>query len=192
MSEKFVKVHFYGSLKKLSKEPVILSGNTAAEIISGLKRMFPELNPTIKRRPLVKIKGYEDEKSLFAPLHTDELHIMPAVIGGKGGFFNVVLGAVLVAVAYAIPVIGMPIGYAIAAQLALGMGVSMILGGLIQMLSPAPSLGNSNEEQTSSQYIPSQTNTVRIGTRIALFYGGPLRVPVHVLSINVDAVDVVE
>ena len=191
-----VEVHFHGSLKSLSDAPVNLSGHTMAEIISGLKRMFPELAKSFDRGgKLIKVVGFETKESFFAPLTgaVKRIDIVPAMFGGKnGGFLNIILGAVLVASMFLLPAVAAVsiAGVTTIGSLVTGLGVSLILGGLMSLLSPAPALGGSGGDQESSKYLSAGgANTTKIGTRIALLYGKH-RVGGHYLSINVDAVDV--
>lgn len=195
-----IKVHLHGSLKELHDGPVELSGATVAEVINGLKRTLPGFANTAHSKRFVKVVGYEEEQELFLPLpaNVNELHIVPAVMGGGGGggFLKVVLGVVLVAVAFAMPVLAPGLasfsfaGGATIASMTLSLGVSLILGGVISLLSPAPDLGGGgNGEENNSKYLGAQQNTTQIGTRIPLPYGYN-RIPGHFLSINVDAVDV--
>lgn len=171
-----------------------------SEIISGLKRMLPELGkPHGRGGRLIKVNGFETEQSFFALLPGGKMRvdIVPALFGGKnGGFLNIILGTVLIASMFLMPAVA---GVTLFANTAMattigsivtGLGVSLILGGLMSLLSPAPSLGGSGSDQESSKYINSSgANTTKIGTRIPLLYGRH-RAFGHYLSINVDAVDV--
>jgi hypothetical protein len=60
----------------------------------------------------------------------------------------------------------------------------MILGGILQMLAPTPKSNTGSSDQ--SLYVPSNQNTVKIGTRIPLIYGR-VRHFGHYLSFNVDS-----
>lgn len=191
-----VEVHFHGSLRQLSP-PVTLSGHTMSEILSGLKRMFPTLaKPHTQGGKLLKVNGFDNQEAFFNLLPGGKIRvdIVPALFGGKnGGFLNIILGTVLIATAFLLPPAAA--GFALfggttVGSMMFGLGVSLVLGGLLSLLSPAPSLGGSGGDQESSKYINSSgTNTTKIGTRIALLYGKH-RAFGHYLSINVDAVDV--
>lgn len=64
------------------------------------------------------------------PVGNDDIRIAPMVIGSKnGGVFQIILGVVLLAVAYFVPV---------TAPYLAPMGYAMIVGGVVQLLTPMP------------------------------------------------------
>lgn len=195
--ENRVRIILHGYLKKLHPGEIFLSGRTAAEIMSGLLRMIPELKPRHdKGRQLVQVVGFNTEESFFCPLSqfTSEMHVVPAMTGGKGlgGIFRIVLGIVLIAVAiYFGPALGAIGGITLGGTsgVLFNFGVSLLLGGLLEMLSPAPGFGSGGKNPVGSLYLGAQQNTTRIGTRIPILYG-KFKVFGQILSYNVDAKDV--
>lgn len=195
--EREVKIILHGPLKKLYPEGLVLRGTTMAEIYTGLKKIIPELNPIAGRAPkLVQVLGFNTRDSFFSPLLPDfkEAHIVPAMTGGKGGgFMNVILGSVFIAAAFLLPpaIAGATLFASTTVGSALfSLGASLVLGGLLSFLSPAPSLdAGSTKEVEASKYLGAGQNTVKIGTRIPILYGR-YKVYGHYLSFNVDAVDV--
>jgi predicted phage tail protein len=113
----------------------------------------------------VKIVDHPTEAHLKSPLRMQELHIVPAFTGG-GGVFKVVLGVVLIVVGAILTYTG--IGAAAAPYL-YSMGASMILGGIIELLTPAPKVVPNVD--TQSQYLGSPKNTVAVNTPIPIGYG---------------------
>jgi hypothetical protein len=65
------------------------------------------------------------------------------------------------------------------------LGASLILGGLMQLLTPMPEY-DVGVAQEGSKYIPATSNTTKIGTRIPILYGTRM-VGGHILSVNIDA-----
>jgi hypothetical protein len=61
----------------------------------------------------------------------------------------------------------------------------MVLGGIVQMLTPVPE----TDSTEGSMYLGAGVNTVRIGTRIPILYG-TRKVGGHYLSFDVDAKDI--
>lgn len=189
-----VKIIFHGKFKKLYPEEVTLEGNSVAELINGLCKQDKRLHAKLgKDRYSLTIQGFSDEESLYAELPEDfkELHIFPALCGGKnGGIFQILLGVVLVVVGIAVIIIGAgnPVALAIG-QALIGAGIGLAIGGVIAMLSPAPELdfGGFNDPE-SSKYLLSNQNTVKSGTRIPLLYGRSLAYG-HYLSFNIDSKD---
>ncbi|THD03720.1 tail assembly protein [Rhodanobacter lindaniclasticus] len=72
------------------------------------------------------------------PVGHDEIRIAPIIMGSKnGGVVNIILGAVLIAVGYLVQayLYGAPNPISNALYAA---GTSMILGGVVQLLTPVP------------------------------------------------------
>jgi len=67
---------------------------------------------------------------LHDPVGDDDIRIAPVIIGGKnGGVFQIIVGVVLLVVSYFVPVLApylAPIGW------------GMIVGGVVQLLTPVP------------------------------------------------------
>ena len=196
--ERKVKVILHGYLKKLYPEDLYLSGFSASEIINGMCKVTKAFNPMPgQSRHEIAAVGFSTKESLFEPLPHDitELHLVPSMTGGKsGGFLQIVVGVVLIAAAVATG------GASLAALTATGtlagtlfsLGISLVLGGLLGLLSPTPkadSFGNGVADPEASKYLGATGNTVKIGTRIPLLYGTFLCFGQY-LSFDVDAKDV--
>lgn len=122
--------------------------------------------------------------------------------GGDNGWVNVVIGVVIIVVAVvAAPVSGgtsvaaggaavgggaaASTGFsyaAFAAQMAMSIGVSLVLTGLMQLLAPKPKDAEGNK---SSRKFGTQTTT-ELGTPIQMIFGLH-RAYFHLISFNVDA-----
>lgn len=198
--EQMIEIRLHGRLKKLVPETIKVSASCVAEAINGFGKIADVLKPHPgKDRELVQIVGYQTKESLYQTFDKaiGHIDIIPAMVGGKkGGFFQVVLGAVLVAAAFAFP----PAAAGSASLFGLGatgsfifnIGISMVLGGILSFLSPQPKIdrfGNGAADPEASKYLGASQNTTRIGTRIPIVYGRMLCYG-HYLSFNVDSVDV--
>jgi predicted phage tail protein len=177
-------IYLHGSLTERHPEPIKVHAQTVAEALTILKQLpgFDVENPTP-----VRVKGVECRDAVFAPTDLTELHVYPALAGagGNGGVLQMIIGAVLVVVGVVIGVLTSWTGIGGAAGFSIAMsGAMMMLGGLIAMLAPSPKSSTSSSSQ--SLYVPSNQNTVKIGTRIPLLYGR-IRHFGHYLSFNVDA-----
>lgn len=193
-----VKIVLHGYLKKLIPEGLFMTGYSAGEIVNGFFRQFPHLGPSPgKNRMAVQVQGFETKESLFAALTPDvkELHICPMLAGGKGGFGQIILGIVIIGTAFMTGGASLVAGNLVFSSTLAGMffnlGVSLVLGGLLGMLSPSPKLtqSDSTRDPAASQYLGATQNTVKIGTRIPLLWG-KFRCYGHYLSFDVDAKDV--
>lgn len=198
--ERKVKIVLHGYFKELYPDEINLSGSTVAEVINGLCRQTKafNVNPGDDRH-CFRILGFDSKESLYEPIpaNTNELHIVPQFCGGKsGGFFRIVIGVVLIGVSLAFggagflaaPMFGTTLG-----SMLFNFGVSLVLGGLLEILSPAPKIDragvNGVSDPEASKYLGATQNTVRIGTRIPILYGEHIAYG-HYLSFDVDSKDV--
>ena len=96
------------------------------------------------------------------------------LIEGAGGGFRFVLGAVMVAIAVWNPTIG---GAALMSASTAGMvgaaGVSLMIGGLVEMLTKTPKSTTDTDERKdkTSRYFDGPVNTEMQGVAIPLIYG---------------------
>jgi predicted phage tail protein len=100
-----------------------------------------------------------------------DIRIAPLLVGSKqAGLFQTILGAVIIAIAYFNP-FGMLTGPMISA--AYGMGISMALGGVIQMLSPQQRgiSAKDGPNNGASYNFNGPVNTSAQGNPVPLLYG---------------------
>ena len=176
-----IKVYLHGYLKDFSDGPVEIEADNMAMAIEGVTRQLEGFKPNaVRGRHRITAVGYESVEDLFTEPKSDELHIFPQFAGGKkGGFMQILIGAALFAVSFFLPG-----SMAVLAGIAKSMGISMLLGGIAQLLAPQPS----SEDAKKSRYLGSPKNTVAMGTRIPILYG-TFRVYGHYLSFDIDAKD---
>lgn len=166
--------------------------DSAAEAINAFSRQTKVLNPIPgEHRPVFKVLGHDGVEDLLDKTREDsDIVLVPAMMGGggRGGFMQILIGAVLIAASFipglqGVTVLGMSI-----TSMLLSMGISMMLGGLLQLISPAPSLdtGPQGQDTEASRYLGTPKNTVQSGTRIPLAYGEN-KVYGQFLSFNIQA-----
>lgn len=87
--------------------------------------------------------------------------------GNSGGLIQSIIGAILIAVSF-IP--GNPFP-----QATFAIGVSLLIGGIIQMLTPTPKINDSNdaEEEKTSFLFNGAVNVREQGHPVPAIYGGP-------------------
>ncbi|MDZ2792346.1 hypothetical protein M2A80_24220, partial [Klebsiella pneumoniae] len=130
------------------------------------------------REILISESAWEEMTCLFAPSLDDlgfpitgeVIRIVPVVIGSKkAGFLQTILGAVIVAVG-AIATFGF--GQAWGVNVMMG-GGAMMLGGVVQMLSPQPAgLARKESADNKASYaFGGVTNTASQGYPVPLLYG---------------------
>jgi len=193
-----VKLILHGVLKTLCPDVLEFEVRTAAEAIKALSKQVKALAPNPRRgRFQVRVADLTVEQ-IFAPLEVNELHLVPDLCGGKkGGMMKIVLGALLVAAAIAMPA-GTVIGsgmFEMSASTLFWSGASMILGGLMEAVSPAPKMDQGSgfsgpNDPEASKYLGAPKNTVEIGTRIPIAYG-EVQLYGHYLSFDIQAQDVI-
>lgn len=179
-----ITVILHGYLKKLWPEPITFDARTAAEAIYAFDRQTKAFKPRVgQRRHLISAKGFETVEDLKRPTDIEELHLYPAFATGKGGAFTqILIGSVLVAAGIAVA------PYAPwASTFLISTGAGLVLGGVMQLLMPAPEEATSGSE--GSNYLGSPKNTTAIGTPIPILYGRR-KVYGHILGFDLDAVDV--
>ena len=184
-----MRVKLYGGLQKLA--PPGLEGiDFQVENVKQCVEAFSFQCPGFQReRPVVQIKGVENEHDVLRT-DLDVLHIMPAFIGGKrGGFLQILIGAVLIAASYFVPG-GFLIGKVALSTILFNAGLSLALSGVLALMAPKPpsSTPFQGDNTEGSKYLAAQGNTTRIGTRIPIGYGRQ-KVYGHILSYNVTAAE---
>lgn len=126
-----------------------------------------------------------------------DIRIAPVMIGAKrAGIFQIVLGVVLIAAAViAAPATG---GSSLAAAFSQGgfwgsvaaMGASMVLGGVVQMLTPMPKgmSAKDSPENTPNPHFNGPVNTVAQGSCVPVLHG-ELIVGSKVISAGISITD---
>lgn len=184
MGRRFGRVHW-----------VHMESQRSGEAIAYLRSQFPGVDEYLygaKDRGigfavfLGKRNISEDE--LEHPTGGEPIRIAPIIMGSKnGGVFQIILGAVLVVVGGMIAGwtfgAGTPLGTAIA-----GMGISMMVGGVVQLLTPTPKglASKDKSANTPSYAFNGPVNTEAQGHPVPLLYGGPLKVGSAVISAGID------
>lgn len=181
------RVYFHGSLKKLvGSDPFEVEAEDVASAIEGVTRQLPALAPNpVTGRFRVGVVGCDKAEDLKRT-DMEDIHIVPQMSGGKkGGFFQILIGAVLVAAAFIIsPSLSLEVSVALFTS-----GAAMMLGGVLSFLLPVPQRDTAVGDPEASKYLGSPRNTARIGTRIPVLYGRD-RAYGHFISIDIDAKDI--
>ncbi|KJZ38935.1 tail assembly protein [Pseudomonas fluorescens] len=158
-----------------------LDSGTTSEAFSALKHTVPGFEDFIRdsaRRGL-RFAIFRNRENVgegeFSLSGTTEIRIVPIIAGSKsGGIFQVVLGAVLIVAGFMVA--GGSLGTAAPVGTAMVMmGASMVLGGVVQMLTPVPKT-SSQQEQASTENKPSYLfngsfNSTQQGLPVPVIYG---------------------
>ena len=192
-----VNVRFYGSLKQFGSE-FRLDCKTPAEVVQALTSQIPKLRPFIQQGLFTVRVGrdYFDnrylEQGLNQKLKDDStVHFTPTLKGSKrGGLFGVIAGVALIATAFALGPLGFSVIGANAAWMVGGVGASMLLGGVAQMLTKMPSMSTGKDaEKKQSTSFSNLSNMAAQGRPMPLAYGR-IRVGSLIISQGVETMDV--
>ncbi len=180
MSEIMTRIELGGVLGKTYGKVHHRLISTTAEAVNSLTKTINGLEQfliTSKARGLT-YAVYKGKKNIGQddfgfPVTGEVIRIIPIVIGSKkAGVLQTILGAVLV-------VVGVAIGYFTAGTLsavgygAAKFGAAMMLGGVVQMLSPQPAgLASKQDAANRASYaFGGVTNTAAQGYPVPLLYG---------------------
>ena len=187
------RVFFYGRLAKRFGPHRDIGGRQIGAIIRILLLTVPGFRAEIMQGSYRVLRGARHRDDAITADMMDftvgddgELHIIPVAKGSGGrGIGKDILGAVLIVTAIAVtvfqPELAGVIGPAAANFLAasaftIGMlGVSLLLGGISEAISPQPGLG-------SSYLLGGNLNTVPQGTPVPLVYGRARTSPIVISS----------
>jgi predicted phage tail protein len=167
------KIRVYGRLAKFLKAKEFEAEiSSAAEAIRFLLANWPQLERHMAdQRYRVTVGEYAlSEEELGDPSGEQEIRIIP-VIGGAGVAGRILGGIALVVGAFAI---GQPWLGAYAFSSMLGVGTSLVLGGISQLLSPVPTINggkDSDKDPQKSYAFTGIQNSSREGLPIPVCYG---------------------
>lgn len=124
-----------------------------------------------KGEELIKENQLITEDDLKMDFKKGSFHIVPYIEGAKSEWFGIILGIMIIAVAW-----WNPLGWVAATQLAVGMmGASMLMSGVSMMLTPTPTMPDYSQrerpEDRPSFLYNGPVNTMEQGGPVPLIYG---------------------
>lgn len=190
-----IKIILHGYLKDIAPSGLSFEAANVKEAMELFCNQQEALRAGLgKKMHRVRIAGFETRESLVAPTDVEEIHVVPSLHGGKSGLVQIVIGVVLIAAAIIMPAsiagLALTSGGTTLGSITFALGAALVLGGVAQMLAPAPTIDTQTSDPEASKILPSQQNTVKIGTRIPLGYGRH-KVFGHYLSFNVQSTDII-
>lgn len=173
-------IRLYGELGKRFGREFKLDVQSPAEAVRALRVIVPGFQAYLVEHAKSAFKvftgGRNAHDALAAPCSDAEIIRIAPVVGGAGEAARIVLGAAMIALA-----IWNPMGWiALGAQGAVGttalfsMGISMVLGGVVQLLSPQQtydSAASERPENRPSYNFNGPVNTTAQGHPVPLCYG---------------------
>jgi predicted phage tail protein len=188
------KIKLYGTLAKFIGHRVLEADvSSAAEAVRFLVTNWPELEQHMADQHYRVSVGKYDlaEDELHDPAGTQHIRIVPVVVGA-GSIGRILAGIALIALAF-IPFGGAFAGVGVAgaggSTALLGLGASLFLGGIAQLLTPTPKAMQSDQDPRKTYNFSGVQQTSRQGTPVPIVYGKTL-VGSVVISAGVDTVQV--
>jgi predicted phage tail protein len=180
------KIKLYGKLAKFIGHRVLEADvATAAEAVRFLLANWPELEAHMNDQHYrVSIGTYDlTAEELHDPAGAAPISFVP-VVAGAGAVGRIIAGIALVAIGLFVPGIG-----ALGVQILVGVGASLVLGGVAQLLTPTPSTSKDEGDPRKSFSFSGIQNTNRAGVPVPVVYGETL-VGSVVISAGIDIVQV--
>ena len=172
-------VKFHGKLADDYGAEHCIEAETIREVLEALFRQLKLYHHLpIDKRPLLRVVGHLTPESLEE--NAEEIHVVPAIVGG-GGVAKIILGGALIVAGSLIP----------GAQFLIGAGIGLVLGGLSQLFIKAPSLSNEQDPE-ASKYLGLGNNTTKLGTLRSYSMGRVKITAPHVIAVNVDSNELVK
>ena len=180
------KIKVYGRLARfLGKRTFEAEISSPTDAFRFLLANFPGLESHImKQNYCVKVGDYEiNETELDIPTGSQEIRIVPVVMGARKGLGRFLLGAVLIGAVVFTGGLGTPAalqglgftaaGGGLGASLvaaAGNLGIYLALSGISQMITPTEDVGADSDDPSSFTFNGVQ-NTIRAGVAIPVVYG---------------------
>lgn len=198
------EIRVYGPLAKLLKRRKFRAEvASAAEAVRFLIANFPFLERHMSepdRYYRVSVADRDlDEEELSLPAGASEIIKIVPVVAGAGAVGRIILGVALVALSFTVigPALAAgvwsgSIGYATAGALlniSIGIGATLVLGGIAQLLTPTPKLRDDERDPRKSFSFSGVQQTSRQGTPVPIVYGEVVTGSV-VVSAGLDTVQV--
>ncbi len=177
------KIVLVGELGERFGSIHMLVVSTPAEAVRALCANYPDLkrylihssDKNIGYRILINRQPIFQDNELHNPAGGTEIAIVPVIAGSKG-FGKILLGVALIALSFYLPTTALfTLGnFAPSfASIAFGIGSSMVLGGVSQLLAPQPkTVGTSEAVNNKPSYnFDGAVNTTVQGSAVPVGYG---------------------
>ena len=199
------KIKVYGALKKFldwETGTFLADISNVAEVGRFLVANWPSVEKHMQDQHYkIFVSNYNlGEEELNYPIgDSEEIRIVPIAVGAKGffssGIGKIVPGAALIAAPFLAPALaGTAILGTTVGAISTGIGVSMALGGVSQMLTPTPDIPTFTDNNTaldpqSNYSFSGVQNVSRAGVPVNLIFGEIFTGSV-IVSAGVDTVQV--
>jgi predicted phage tail protein len=193
------KIKLYGKLAKFIGHRVLEADvATAAEAVRFLLANWPELEAHMSDQHYrVSIGTYDiDLEELHHPAGQAPISFVP-VVAGAGAVGRILAGIAIIAFAIVTAgaglIAGLGLGFGASTAISIGLvGLSLVVGGVAQLLTPTPKVAQGADKQDDprkSYSFSGIQNTSRAGTPVPIVYGETV-VGSVVISAGIDTVQV--
>jgi predicted phage tail protein len=169
-------IKVYGKLaQELGQRVFQAEVESVAEAVRFLVSNFPHLERHMADQHYRVRTGKHilTEDELHYPVGSTEVISITPVIAGRGAVGRIIVGALLIVASFFIPGVAL-FGVALAPIL-FGIGASLVLGGVAQLISPTPNAnlnpGGEKDPKMNSYSFSGIQNTSRSGLPIPIIYG---------------------
>lgn len=141
-----------------------------------------------------KKKNFLTKDELSAKTGKGDIYVIPTIKGaGDNGLIQAIVGVALIALTwYAGGSGGWAYIFGESAKTALtigyGLGASLVLGGVMQLLTPTPSVSENSSDQSTSNLFQGNASTIAQGGVVPLIYGRSLVSPMPI-SLSITNID---
>ena len=182
------KIKLYGELAEfVGHKEFEVQVDSLQKAVSFLVNNFAGIEKYMNPRYYqVKVGDYAvDETEILHPIGQEDIHFVPLITGAGRGFGKILLGAALIGIAFLMPVAsgGLSLGAGIKAgslakvgfmtKMVAGVGASLVLSGVSDMLFPlpdVPAFEDTQDPRLSFSFGGTQ-QTGRAGTPVPLVFG---------------------
>lgn len=195
------KIKLYGQLAKFIGRRVLEADvATAAEAVRFLVANWPELEHHMADQYYrVSVGSYDlSADELHDPAGRLDIEIVP-VIAGAGAAARIIAGVAIIALSFGIGaiasagvVLGGLAGIGTVGTVFVGIGATLLLGGVAQLLTPVPKVPQGADTQSDPRKtfnFSGLQNSSRAGTPVPLVFGKTLTGSV-VISAGIDTIQV--
>lgn len=185
------RIKLYGPLAKFVGQRVLKAAvDSPAEAVRFLLANWPDLQRHMSEYNYRILVGSDDLpiEELHFPAGLEDIRIIP-VVAGAGPTARIIAGVALIAASFAIPGSAMLFGSVALKTLTIGIGLSLTIGGVAELLSPVPQMPKDASDPRKSYSFSGIQNTNRQGTPVPVIYGETV-VGSVVISAGIDIVQV--
>tara|TARA_R100001082_G_scaffold3471_1_gene2809 strand:- start:1212 stop:1829 length:618 start_codon:yes stop_codon:yes gene_type:complete len=198
------KLKVYGALKKFlnwEAGTFLADISNVAEVGRFLVANWPEVEKHMQDQHYKIFVGNYNigEEELNFPIgQTEEIRIVPVAVGAKGIFKStigkIIIGAALIAAPYLVPATSVIASTAAIGKISVGLGISLAVSGVSQMLTPTPDLPTFSDNDSaldpqSNYSFSGVQNVSRSGVPVNLIFGEIFTGSV-IVSAGIDTVQV--